>query len=322
MNKNRNKFNFIKKAIVNLVTSLACLGFLVLVFGSLPVKAQTAEVNNGELISFKACSPQVTSGPGNNTKGADLLIKCIQQVSTILLIFGIILSAILTVRDTLQGYIPGQEINSAQNFRERIRSLVIGVILISLPGAILSLFNPAATGLDFLSGLEGLRRASGLNIGSSGNTSTNGTSTNGTTNVKDENDETGGNTNQDTTNTNNSRTNGTDTTKGSNSSTGKADGTTNSISTLKVIQAYSTPTPVSASATGINSCRIMYFKGENSQKQSALYQFDACADKNLVNYYTRFNDCLKSSSAGPNLLQFEMIVGSSCKFDSSVKNTI
>jgi hypothetical protein len=96
----------------------------------------------------------------------------------------------------------------------------------------------------------------------------------------------------------------------------------NKVSTLKVLQAYATTPTVSATATGKNSCRTMYFKGENSQKQSALYQFDACADKSLANYYVRFNDCLRSTSAGPNLLQFEMIVGNSCKFDPSIKNSV
>ena len=165
--KNKNKIwqNFIQKA----VSILACFSFLVLIFGSVSTNAQSSEVNNQPgVISFRSCTPQVTSGAGNNSQGAEVLIECIQQVSIIVLIFGIIIGGIYTAKDTLQGYIPGQEVNSAQNLRERVNGIIIGIILISLPGAILGLFNPAATGLDFLSGLEGIRDVSGLG-GSSGN---------------------------------------------------------------------------------------------------------------------------------------------------------
>jgi hypothetical protein len=375
MNKNKNRVSFIKKTIINLVTSLACVSFLILVFGSLPVKAQSndTQTNSGELISFKACAPQVTSGAGSNSKGAEVLIKCIQQVSIILLIFGIILGGIMTAKDTLQGYIPGQEVNSAKNLRDRIRNLIIGVILISLPGAILSLVNPAATGLDFLSGLEGLRKASGIPSGGGGGGGGGGgkVSSSGSSNVVTLSDECQGS--RDAAIADNKKEfscdNGKKYTindKGDVVDNGGSNGVTlsdecqgsrdaaiadnkkefscdngkkytindkgdvavdngsnnNKVSTLKVLQAYATTPTVSATATGKNSCRTMYFKGENSQKQSALYQFDACADKSLANYYVRFNDCLRSTSAGPNLLQFEMIVGNSCKFDSSIKNSV
>ena len=373
MNKNKNRVSFIKKTIINLVTSLACVSFLILVFGSLPVKAQSndTQTNSGELISFKACAPQVTSGAGSNSKGAEVLIKCIQQVSIILLIFGIILGGIMTAKDTLQGYIPGQEVNSAKNLRDRIRNLIIGVILISLPGAILSLVNPAATGLDFLSGLEGLRKASGIPSGGGGGGGGGKVSSSGSSNVVTLSDECQGS--RDAAIADNKKEfscdNGKKYTindKGDVVDNGGSNGVTlsdecqgsrdaaiadnkkefscdngkkytindkgdvavdngsnnNEVSTLKVLQAYATTPTVSATATGKNSCRTMYFKGENSQKQSALYQFDACADKSLANYYVRFNDCLRSTSAGPNLLQFEMIVGNSCKFDSSIKNSV
>jgi hypothetical protein len=419
MNKNKNRVSFIKKTIINLVTSLACVSFLILVFGSLPVKAQSndTQTNSGELISFKACAPQVTSGAGSNSKGAEVLIKCIQQVSIILLIFGIILGGIMTAKDTLQGYIPGQEVNSAKNLRDRIRNLIIGVILISLPGAILSLVNPAATGLDFLSGLEGLRKASGIPSGGGGGGGGGKVSSSGSSNVVTLSDECQGS--RDAAIADNKKEFSCDNGKkytindkgdvvdngGSNGVTlsdecqgsrdaaiadnkkefscdngkkytindkgdvvdnGGSNGVTlsdecqgsrdaaiadnkkefscdngkkytindkgdvavdngsnnNKVSTLKVLQAYATTPTVSATATGKNSCRTMYFKGENSQKQSALYQFDACADKSLANYYVRFNDCLRSTSAGPNLLQFEMIVGNSCKFDPSIKNSV
>jgi hypothetical protein len=327
MNKNKNRVSFIKKTIINLVTSLACVSFLILVFGSLPVKAQSndTQTNSGELISFKACAPQVTSGAGSNSKGAEVLIKCIQQVSIILLIFGIILGGIMTAKDTLQGYIPGQEVNSAKNLRDRIRNLIIGVILISLPGAILSLVNPAATGLDFLSGLEGLRKASGIPSGGGGGGGGGKVSSSGSSNVVTLSDECQGS--RDAAIADNKKEfscdNGKKYTINDKGDVAVDNGSNNNkVSTLKVLQAYATTPTVSATATGKNSCRTMYFKGENSQKQSALYQFDACADKSLANYYVRFNDCLRSTSAGPNLLQFEMIVGNSCKFDPSIKNSV
>jgi hypothetical protein len=327
MNKNKNRVSFIKKTIINLVTSLACVSFLILVFGSLPVKAQSndTQTNSGELISFKACAPQVTSGAGSNSKGAEVLIKCIQQVSIILLIFGIILGGIMTAKDTLQGYIPGQEVNSAKNLRDRIRNLIIGVILISLPGAILSLVNPAATGLDFLSGLEGFRKASGIPSGGGGGGGGGKVSSSGSSNVVTLSDECQGS--RDAAIADNKKEfscdNGKKYTINDKGDVAVDNGSNNNkVSTLKVLQAYATTPTVSATATGKNSCRTMYFKGENSQKQSALYQFDACADKSLANYYVSFNDCLRSTSAGPNLLQFEMIVGNSCKFDPSIKNSV
>ena len=292
MNKNNYNNQIITKIALRCVSLLACFSFLVMIFGSVSVKAQDTSTNNGGIISFRACTPEISSGAGSNSKGAEVLIKCVQQVSIILLIFGIIIGGIMTARDTLQGYIPGQEVNSAQNLRDRIRNLITGVILISLPGAILALFNPAATGLDFLSGLEGIRNASGIGGNSGGGNGTNG----------------GGGTS------------GGAGGSGSGSSWGATSSGSN-LTTLKVIKETSKPSPVSSTSTGTNSCRDMYFTGQLNQASTPLlYSFQACADRNLANYYTRFNDCLKATASGPNLLQFEMIPGSSCKLDSTVKN--
>jgi|LakMenEpi03Aug12_release.lakeMendotaPanAssembly.Ray.scaffolds.fasta_scaffold02661_3 hypothetical protein len=321
MNKNNYNNQIITKIALRCVSLLACFSFLVMIFGSVSVKAQDTSTNNGGIISFRACTPEISSGAGSNSKGAEVLIKCVQQVSIILLIFGIIIGGIMTARDTLQGYIPGQEVNSAQNLRDRIRNLITGVILISLPGAILALFNPAATGLDFLSGLEGIRNASGIGGNSGGGNGTNGGGgTSGGAGGSDGTNTSGGNSGGGNGTNGGGGTSGGAGGSGSGSSWGATSSGSN-LTTLKVIKETSKPSPVSSTSTGTNSCRDMYFTGQLNQASTPLlYSFQACADRNLANYYTRFNDCLKATASGPNLLQFEMIPGSSCKLDSTVKN--
>jgi len=96
-------------------------------------------------------------------QGGANLVECFKQVSTIAVVVGIILGGIMTARDVLTSYIPGQEINTGTAMRDRITGLITGIILISMPGAILNLFNPATTNIDFLSRLGNLPRPANTN---------------------------------------------------------------------------------------------------------------------------------------------------------------
>lgn len=148
--KTIQKFNQIFKVIVLIVAFFSISGFL---FSSIPAQAQS----NDDFLALSACTnPNPTPGTGGTA-----LVNCFKQVSTIAVILGIVLGGILTARDVLTSYVPGQEVNAGKAMTERIQGLITGVILISMPGAILNLFNPATTNIDFLSGLRTLTRQNG-----------------------------------------------------------------------------------------------------------------------------------------------------------------
>lgn len=117
--------------------------------------AQTGDVSG--LLALSSC----TSGSSNTPVtggGAANLINCFKQVSTVAIIVGIILGGIMTAVDVLTSYVPGQSVNAGVNMQKRITSLITGIVLIAMPGAILNLFNPATTNIDFLGRLKDLTR--------------------------------------------------------------------------------------------------------------------------------------------------------------------
>lgn len=157
---------------------VAIVSFASLFTPSVPVQAQNSAEDT---LALSKCiyNENTTTGGGSAN-----LVECFKQVSTIAVVVGIILGGITTAANVLQGYIPGQEINSGNAMRERINSLITGIVLISMPGAILNLFNPATTNIDFLSRLGNLPRQTNTNTKAPAPTSPANPATNNST-IKD-----------------------------------------------------------------------------------------------------------------------------------------
>jgi len=186
------KIKFIK-VVQTAIFVVAFFSFVSLFSPGVNVVAQSQTTGTEDFLALRACqNPNPTAGGGSAN-----IIACFRQVSTIAVIVGIILGGIMTARDVLTTYIPGQEANAGGAMQKRIRDLITGLVLVSLPGAILNLFNPATTNIDFLSRLGSLQRQApetptktpatpgtntgtpGNNTGSPGaNTGTPGTGTN------------------------------------------------------------------------------------------------------------------------------------------------
>lgn len=301
------------KKFVEITTLVCCLSLVLILLPSTQVIAKDSQ---SQILSFTKCSPQVVSGQtqggrgANNQAGAAAIITCFQEISRIVLIFGIIISAILAARDALSSYIPGQEVDAEKNFKERIYGIIIGVIFISLPGAIMSLFNPAATGIDFLSGLDQVRNLSGLNgTTSGGNNSPNPGGGNPSPGGGNNNQSGGGLAGQNSSPVN----------------PGNNPGSSNSPGgQIYIYEAIVNPTEIPINSKGQESCTQMGFKGGPTAviSKARIYSLDVCTDPDLAGYYQKFPCVEATPNASGDKVKFGFKVGTSCQFLPGVLDLI
>jgi hypothetical protein len=110
----------------------------------------TTETSSGlQVIGFANCSPE----SADVTAGSEAIIECLKSVLNFVFVVAIFIAAFKFAAAGLGNYLPGSNVDAITEGKKAINGVVIGLVLMGLPGLILNLINPAANLLDFLGGL-------------------------------------------------------------------------------------------------------------------------------------------------------------------------
>jgi hypothetical protein len=119
-----------------------------------PVAVHAQDGGGASALGFSACSAESYQGEGGG--GTNVVFQCVQSVLRFVFVLGLFIGAFRFAVAALGNYAPGGNADAIADSRKALNGIVIGLLLMGAPGAILSLLNPAATNIDFLSGLSGL----------------------------------------------------------------------------------------------------------------------------------------------------------------------
>jgi hypothetical protein len=318
------KISLFKKSSTNIVSAKRVFGLIssfcqvlvlfLVIFGNLSQVSVHAQTVTG----FKDCGYQgVTQG-----STGQVIVKCLRSIVTFVFVLAVFISAIQIAASALGAYNPLESnVDIQKDFQRKITNLVLGLILMGMPIAILSLFNPATTNFSTILDLSAINKRIASNqkqsgsktpsdgsndAGSSGGGSTvkpikNGGT--GTTSGNNSSSETGGNdSDSDSTNSsnkanssNNSNTNSNSTTN-SNTSSSSLNSSQKQLWTEKIL----TDLLKNDLPEGVTKTKIQTEINKNLGNNSTLKPND------LIDYVAKTVDCLiEPKNCKDNLTQSE-----------------
>ncbi len=116
---------------------------------SVSTLAQSEQPGGAPVAGFANCSPE----DSDLNEGSGAIIDCLRSVLNFVFIVAIFIAAFRFAAAGLGNYLPGSNVDAITEGRKAIDGVVIGLVLMGLPGLILNLINPAANLLDFLGGV-------------------------------------------------------------------------------------------------------------------------------------------------------------------------